>query len=193
MIDDDCGAIGGMRIGRGNPSTRRKPAPEPLCPPQIPYDLAQARTRAAAVGNGRLRAWAMACPGTGFTTYIYHLHQHQKLCNSLTEHIYRTCYVWFFEQTIIPLNYINRFVCVTVTCCALIQFWNVNVQSKTTKTRRIANPWEKSEPSTSECRSVYHFGIRFYISGKQHLLDRFRYFQITKENMRITCCVCLSH
>jgi hypothetical protein len=33
MIDDgDCGAIGGMKIGKGNRSTRRKPAPAPLCP-----------------------------------------------------------------------------------------------------------------------------------------------------------------
>jgi hypothetical protein len=30
--DDDYGAVGGMRIGRGNRSTRRKPAPVPLCP-----------------------------------------------------------------------------------------------------------------------------------------------------------------
>jgi hypothetical protein len=29
--------IGGMN-GRGNRSTRRKPAPTPLCPPQIPLD-----------------------------------------------------------------------------------------------------------------------------------------------------------
>jgi hypothetical protein len=29
-IDEgDCGAIGGMKIGRGNRSTRRKPAPPP--------------------------------------------------------------------------------------------------------------------------------------------------------------------
>jgi hypothetical protein len=28
--DDDYGAVGGMRIGRGNRSTRRKPAPVPL-------------------------------------------------------------------------------------------------------------------------------------------------------------------
>jgi hypothetical protein len=34
MIDeDDCGAIVGMKIGRGNRSTRSKPAPAPLCPP----------------------------------------------------------------------------------------------------------------------------------------------------------------
>jgi hypothetical protein len=34
--DYDDGEIGGM-IGRGNRSTRRKPAPVPLCPPQIPH------------------------------------------------------------------------------------------------------------------------------------------------------------
>jgi hypothetical protein len=34
--DGDCGEIGGMKIGRGNRSTRRKLAPAPLCPPQIP-------------------------------------------------------------------------------------------------------------------------------------------------------------
>jgi hypothetical protein len=33
MIDEgDYGAIGGMKIGRGNRSTRRKPAPVQLCP-----------------------------------------------------------------------------------------------------------------------------------------------------------------
>jgi hypothetical protein len=49
MIDEgDCGAIGGIMIGRGNRSTRRKPAPAPLCPPQIPHDQTPARTRAAA-------------------------------------------------------------------------------------------------------------------------------------------------
>jgi hypothetical protein len=47
--DDECGAIGGMRIGRENRSTRRKPTPVPLCPPQIPHDLTWTRTRAAAV------------------------------------------------------------------------------------------------------------------------------------------------
>jgi hypothetical protein len=45
MIDEgDCGATGGMKIGRGNRSTRRKPALEPLCPPQIPHDKTRART-----------------------------------------------------------------------------------------------------------------------------------------------------
>jgi hypothetical protein len=54
MIDDDCGPIVGMRIGRGNRITRKKPAPVPLCPPQIPRDLTRARTRAAAVRSRRL-------------------------------------------------------------------------------------------------------------------------------------------
>jgi hypothetical protein len=52
MINDgDCGEIGGMKSGRENRSTRRKPAPAPLYPPQI-----RARTRAAAVGSQRLTA-----------------------------------------------------------------------------------------------------------------------------------------
>jgi hypothetical protein len=33
-----------MKIGRGNRSTRRKPAAVPLCPPQIPHELTWART-----------------------------------------------------------------------------------------------------------------------------------------------------
>jgi hypothetical protein len=52
--DDDCGAIGGMKFGRGKRSTRRQPAPVPLCPPQIPHDLSRTRTRTAAVGSRRL-------------------------------------------------------------------------------------------------------------------------------------------
>jgi hypothetical protein len=59
---DDYGAVGGMRIGRGSRSTRRKPAPVPLCPPQIPHDLTWDRTRAAGVGSQRITARAMARP-----------------------------------------------------------------------------------------------------------------------------------
>jgi hypothetical protein len=63
MIDEgDCGAIGGLKIGRGNRSTRRKPAPALPCPPQIPLDQTRARNRAAAVGSQRLTVWAMARP-----------------------------------------------------------------------------------------------------------------------------------
>jgi hypothetical protein len=51
---DDDEEFGGMKIGKGNRSTRRKPAPSPFCPPQIPLDETRARTRAAAVGSQRL-------------------------------------------------------------------------------------------------------------------------------------------
>jgi hypothetical protein len=43
--EGDCGTTGGMKIGRGNRSTRRKPAPAPLCPPQIPHDQTRATNR----------------------------------------------------------------------------------------------------------------------------------------------------
>jgi hypothetical protein len=58
--DSDDGEIGGM-IGKENRSTRRKPAPVSLCPPQIPH-AARTRTRAAAVGSQRLTAWGTARP-----------------------------------------------------------------------------------------------------------------------------------
>jgi hypothetical protein len=45
MIDDgDCVAVSAMKIGTGNRSTRRKAAPAPLCPPQIPHEQTRART-----------------------------------------------------------------------------------------------------------------------------------------------------
>jgi hypothetical protein len=64
---DDCedGEIGGMN-GRGNRSTRTKPAPTPLCVPQIPLDQTRDWTRAAAVGSQRVTASAMAWPS------VYH-------------------------------------------------------------------------------------------------------------------------
>jgi hypothetical protein len=52
--DYDDGEIGGM-IGRENRSTRRKPAPVLLSPPQIPH-VARMRTRAAAVRIQRLKS-----------------------------------------------------------------------------------------------------------------------------------------
>jgi hypothetical protein len=52
--DYDDGEIDEI-IGRGNRSTRRKPAPVPLCPPQAPH-AARTRTRAAEAGSHRLTA-----------------------------------------------------------------------------------------------------------------------------------------
>jgi hypothetical protein len=39
--DYEDGEFPGMTIGKGTQSTRRKPAPEPLCLPQIPLDLTE--------------------------------------------------------------------------------------------------------------------------------------------------------
>jgi hypothetical protein len=49
---NDYGAVGGMRIGKENQCTCRKPAPVPLCPPKIPHDLN--RIRATRTGSWRL-------------------------------------------------------------------------------------------------------------------------------------------
>jgi hypothetical protein len=49
--DDDCAANGKIKIGRRNRSSRRKPAPLPLCPPQILYDLTRARTLGTATNR----------------------------------------------------------------------------------------------------------------------------------------------
>jgi hypothetical protein len=37
--DDECEAVGEIRIGRGSRSARRKPATVTLCSPQIPHAL----------------------------------------------------------------------------------------------------------------------------------------------------------
>jgi hypothetical protein len=52
----DCedGEFGGMKIGRGNRSARRKRAPAPLCTSQIPLDQTRAQTRATAMGSQQL-------------------------------------------------------------------------------------------------------------------------------------------
>jgi hypothetical protein len=55
MGDYDDGEIGGMMIGKENRSSRTKPAPVPLCPPQNP-EAARTRTLAAGVGSQRLTA-----------------------------------------------------------------------------------------------------------------------------------------
>jgi hypothetical protein len=51
--DYDDSEFGGMVIGWGNHSARRKPAPMPLRPTQTPH-AARTRTRAATVGSQRL-------------------------------------------------------------------------------------------------------------------------------------------
>jgi hypothetical protein len=63
--EDDCGAIGGMKIGRENRSTRRKPAPAPLCPPQIPHEQTRDRTPGRSGGKP-----AINCLSYGAAIYV---------------------------------------------------------------------------------------------------------------------------
>jgi hypothetical protein len=50
VIIDSYGAVGGIRMRKGNPSTWRKPAPLTICPLQIPYYLIWDGTQAAMMG-----------------------------------------------------------------------------------------------------------------------------------------------
>jgi hypothetical protein len=59
------GEFCGIKIGRGNRNTWRKPAAGPLCPLQIPFD----QTRATAMEDQRLTAWAMARPACSLHLY----------------------------------------------------------------------------------------------------------------------------
>jgi hypothetical protein len=61
MVNDECGSVAEM-LGKGNRSTRRKSAPLPLCPPQIPHDMTRARPLAASAGSRLLTAKAMGRP-----------------------------------------------------------------------------------------------------------------------------------
>jgi hypothetical protein len=69
----ECGAIGEMRIGRGNRSPRRKPIPVIFCPPQIAYNLPWARTRTAVAAEG----------STCLKPFRILIWIHMNLCNTL--------------------------------------------------------------------------------------------------------------
>jgi hypothetical protein len=57
-------------LGRGNRNSRRKPAPLPLCPPQIPHDLNWARSQVTVAGGRRLASWAVAWPWLNFLWFL---------------------------------------------------------------------------------------------------------------------------
>jgi hypothetical protein len=71
MIDDECGAVGGMRIGNRNRSTRRKSTPVLLCLQQIPHNLTWDRTLSAAVGSRRLTTEVVARPQTPINSSLF--------------------------------------------------------------------------------------------------------------------------
>jgi hypothetical protein len=119
MIDNgECGAVGGMRIGRGSRSTWRKTAPVPLCPPQIPHDLTRARTRAAAVGIRWLTAWAIPRPQSILLQLRYRLR-----CQSLwIGYVHREVITYTYEKRSARkiLSYVETNMCIcyfaTIAC-----------------------------------------------------------------------------
>jgi hypothetical protein len=74
MDDDECGAVGGM-IGRGKRSTRRKPAPVLLSPPQIPNDMIWTGTKAVPVQCQQLTARAKERPRVHIPYVSSELHE----------------------------------------------------------------------------------------------------------------------
>jgi hypothetical protein len=80
--DYDDVEIGGM-IDRGNWSTRSKPAPVTLFPPQTPH-AGRTRTRVTAVGSYRLTAWATGRP-----------HQQEKFAMKFLKFTHWFSWAWF--------------------------------------------------------------------------------------------------
>jgi hypothetical protein len=94
---------------QGKLSTRKKPAPVPLCPPQIPHYLTWARTRAAAVGIRLLTAWAMARHKKGnysnafkflLESICFNLRNHSSLLikYSISIECLRTKMIWHLQN-----------------------------------------------------------------------------------------------
>jgi hypothetical protein len=88
MIDGgDCGAISGMKIGTGNRSTWRKPAPTPICWSQIPHDQTQAQTQAAAVGSQLITAWAVLLPWQTRRAIVHYYNLSSVSSSSVIQHL----------------------------------------------------------------------------------------------------------
>jgi hypothetical protein len=123
MIDEgDCGATGRMKIGRGNRSTRRKPAPVALCPPQIPHDQTRARTRASTVGSQRLTALAMARPSSH--SYLNIVFSSQFPDN------HDQCFSLQGEETLEPLTRWSNFLFGKLIVTQLVNIFPISVDAE---------------------------------------------------------------
>jgi hypothetical protein len=95
--DGDCGEIGGMKIGR------RKPAPAPLCPPQIPHEQTWAQTRATAVGSQRLTLSYGAAMARGIVCVLL-----RQRITQLQAILYTYLQELYTNTTIFPLIRISK-------------------------------------------------------------------------------------
>jgi hypothetical protein len=84
MTIDEYGAVGGVRINRGERSTRRKPAPVLLCAPQIPNELRLKYDR-----YGRNSATNRPSCGTDSSLFIQQFHDRfEKLVSKHVKEFY---------------------------------------------------------------------------------------------------------
>jgi hypothetical protein len=143
-----------MKIGRGNRSTRRKPAPTPLCPPQIPLDQTRDRTRAATVGSQRLTAWAMARPYCQHCMYIYFDIQNTH-CNSGLQTVLMSLW-WSFLRT---------------ETCKGMKNWNKKIfTSHTGRNSFIFYNTVSVTDQNETNQKVYVFAINeFWEHGRKHM------------------------
>jgi hypothetical protein len=106
-IDDECRAVGGMRIGRRNRSTRGKPAPVTLCPPQIPHDLTWGSNPGR---RGGKLATNCLIYGTVTSSNLYF-----SCCINSRYDLYSSCATtqtansWFFERSIFLVHHLMAF------------------------------------------------------------------------------------
>jgi hypothetical protein len=79
----------GTRIGRGNRSIRRKPAPVPLCPPRIPHDLTWDRTLVTMVVSRRRTQLILCMTTTRLTNRLgkWEMHVGGDVCFSQSPHV----------------------------------------------------------------------------------------------------------
>jgi hypothetical protein len=99
--DYDDGRIGGMMIGRGKRSTRRKPAPVPLCLPQTPHACPDANpSRRGGKSATNISSYGTASPQYKSRALHLHLHAESKLKLLLeTAHlIQRRALVWIQQN-----------------------------------------------------------------------------------------------
>jgi hypothetical protein len=88
------------------------PVPVPLCQPQIPHGLTRDRTRASAVRDRRLTAWAMAQPSRVFTETLRRFrrrpHEHQDSSDKRSRPVHKSLPLATHNHSPVSTTYLHR-------------------------------------------------------------------------------------
>jgi hypothetical protein len=171
MIDDVCGAFGGMTIGKGNRSNySENTCPSATFPPQIPHDLTWARTRAAAVGSRRLTVWALR--------------------SLITQHLIHWLYVRFLLVRRLSMNYFFK------ACSRFISAMSRPAVFIVSAVRlRVSNIWSTTfhfyldEFYSLNC--LFSFFCRFYSRPAGHVFKD--YTSVSADVVTVPHYILLSH